>query len=323
MSEADRAQVGRIFEIQRFSIHDGPGIRTTVFVQGCPLRCVWCHNPEGIPSHSLVSYQPDRCIGCGHCFRTCPRHAHRMEGDRHLLDRSACVACGTCLEGCYARALELVGRQATVAEVLDEVRRDLPFYETSGGGMTVSGGEPTLQIDFAEALLRAAREEGLHRCVETCGAAPSGHVERLLPLVDLFLFDLKETDGQRHRQFTGAGLGRILENLRLLHDRGARVLLRLPLVPGLNARDDHFVAVAELVRQLPRLEGVEIMPYHRLGTSKLGRLGLDPPQPLDLQPPDATTLAAWIDRFTALGVTVLNRRPAETAAPPRGAPTWG
>jgi pyruvate formate lyase activating enzyme len=313
MSDDGRALSGRIFEIQRFSIHDGPGIRTTVFMQGCPLRCLWCHNPEGIPAQSLVSFQPDKCIGCGQCFRACLHHAHSMVEDRHALDRRLCVACGTCMEGCYARALELVGRQATVAEVVAEVLRDRPFYETSGGGMTLSGGEPTLQIDFAEALLRAAREEGLHCCVETCGSAPPGHFERLLPLVDLFLFDLKETDEARHREFTGAPIGRILENLHLLHDRGAHVVLRLPLVPDYNARDEHFAAVAELAHSLPRLEGVELMPYHRLGTSKLDRLGLDPPRRVEVPPPDAATLEAWIGRFAALGVEVLNHKPGAKA----------
>ena len=258
----------------------------------------------------MVSFQPDKCIGCDRCFQLCEQRAHTLVADRHVLDRQRCVACGTCLEECYAGALELVGRRASVAEVMAVVRRDQPFYQTSGGGLTLSGGEPTLQIDFAQALLQAAQEEGLHCCVETCGFAPFSHFERLLPLVDLFLFDLKETDEERHRLFTGVPNRRILENLRLLHERGARLRLRLPLVPQYNARPEHLTSTAALIHSLPGLEGVELMPYHRLGASKLERLGLEPARMAEVEPPDAAVLESWIDAFAALDVKVLNGQPA-------------
>ena len=298
--------VGRLFDIQRFCIHDGPGIRTTVFLKGCPLRCVWCHNPEGISPEPALSFQPEKCIGCGYCSKTCRNGAHRMADEKHILDRDVCVACGACTAECYANALEIVGREVSVGEVVEEVLRDRPFYETSNGGMTLSGGEPLMQIDFTEALLRAARKERLHCCVDTCGFGEFSRLERILPHVDLFLYDIKDTDNGRHVEFTGVPNPSILENLRALHDRGAAVRLRLPIIPGCNDRADHFEAAAELANSLPNLEGVEIMPYHRLGVGKLGRLGMNPEDLLDCESPPRETIAKWIGLLTERGVELVN-----------------
>jgi pyruvate formate lyase activating enzyme len=299
---------GRIFDIQRFSIHDGPGIRTTVFYKGCPLRCVWCHNPEGISRHLHLSFVPDRCIGCGYCVATCPNNAHRITDGRHLIERSVCQVCGACTTECYAGALELVGRDATVDEVLEEVMRDEPFYETSGGGMTLSGGEPMLQFEFTLALLEAAKARGLHCCIETCGHAPEGHFMQVLPYVDLFLYDVKEMDAERHRAFTGVSNRRILDNLRALHDAGAQISLRLPIIPGYNDSSDHFRQVASLVSSLPSLHDVEIMPYHPLGTSKVERMGLEPGGRAQSTAPDRATISCWIDELEHLGVRLMNER---------------
>ena len=301
------ATSGYIFDVQRFSIHDGPGIRTTVFLKGCTLRCVWCHNPEGVDAAPQLSFLPERCIGCGYCARVCPNDAHRVEPERgHVLDRERCTVCGACARECYAGALELVGREATVEEVLETVLRDRPFYERSGGGLTLSGGEPLMQIDFAEALLRGAKEEGLHCAVETCGYVDWGRFERLLPLVDLFLYDIKETDPARHAEYTGAPNEGILRNLRTLCARGAAVLVRLPIVPGLNDRPDHFRAVAAIARELPGLLGFEMMPYHRLGTGKRDRFGLAPDGLADTEAPDAATVAGWVRTLRELGVEVVH-----------------
>jgi len=212
---------GMIFDIQKFSIHDGPGIRTTVFLKGCPLRCLWCHNPEGVSPHRQVSFTPDRCIGCGYCFQHCPRGLHKMVDEKHVLEREGCAVCGKCAEACYAEALEVIGREASVEEVVEEVLRDKPFYETSGGGMTLSGGEPLLQIDFTEALLKRAKELGLHCCVETSGFGAFENLARIAPCVDLFLYDVKETDNERHIELTGVPNTTILANLRTLHDEGS------------------------------------------------------------------------------------------------------
>jgi pyruvate formate lyase activating enzyme len=299
---------GRIFDIQRFSIHDGPGIRTTVFFKGCPLACIWCHNPEGVRYEYMLSFLPNLCIGCGFCFETCPNGAHQMAKGQHVLDRDACQVCGACCEGCFSGALEFIGRDASVEEVLAEVLRDVPFYETSGGGMTLSGGEPMMQPSFSEALLEAAKQEGLHCCMETCGFAPFPLFERILPYVDLFLYDVKETDEERHVTYTGQSNRLILENLKALHDRGAQIVLRLPTIPGYNDRLDHFQAIAELVRVMPGLAGVEIMPYHSLGTSKLDRLGLDREDREKSQPPEREAIRGWIEQLERQGVPVLNAK---------------
>ncbi|MBF0244942.1 MAG: glycyl-radical enzyme activating protein [Planctomycetes bacterium] len=298
-----KAISGRIFDVQRFSIHDGPGIRTTVFMKGCPLRCLWCHNPESLSSAPQISFVAGKCIGCASCFRACPTGAHTM-GEEHLLDRTLCRACGKCTAECYAGALERVGKDITVAEVLEEVMRDLPFYETSGGGMTLSGGEPTLQIDFSEALLKGAKEKGLHCVLETCLCCEFEKLERIRSDVDLFLCDWKETDPARHKEFTGKDNRRIRENLLRLSTSGAAIRVRCPIIPGLNDREDHFAGIAELSKEIGSLEGVELMPYHRLGESKTQRFGL-PDRQLSVETPAPDRIESWREALARLGTLSL------------------
>jgi len=311
---ASKTPTGTVFDIQRFSIHDGPGIRTTVFLKGCPLQCFWCHNPEGIAGGRELSFQPERCIGCGACLEICSRCAHALTAEgAHVLDRERCEVCGACTAKCYARALEMVGREMSVEDVVGEVRRDLPFYETSGGGMTLSGGEPLEQYEFCLALLREAKLAGLQNCLDTSGLAAADRILGTLPYVDLYLFDIKDTDPTRHRAHTGVGNELILANLRRLHAEGASIRLRVPLIPGVNDRQENFQGIARLAAELANLEGVELMPYHGLGAGKLTRLG----RPEDLRSveiPEAGTVNAWIDRLAGLGVYVTNERLPDAAA---------
>ncbi len=263
---------GIVFDIRKFSIHDGPGIRTTVFLKGCPLQCAWCHNPEGQSAAVELMLRPGRCIRCGACLEACPQGAISLDGDVPVTNPTLCRNCGACVESCYAGARELVGREMGVADVLHEIERDRPFYDESGGGVTVSGGEPLMQPDFLAALLRACREREIHTALDTCGYAPWATVDRVRESVDLFLYDLKIADDDRHRAWTGASNRPILENLRALSRLGHRIILRTPVVPGVNDDEENLRAIARIAAELPRPVRVQLLPYHRIGVEKYSRL---------------------------------------------------
>lgn len=276
-----------VFDIQKFSIHDGPGIRTTVFLKGCPLRCMWCHNPESQSARPELFFNPEKCCACGACVGVCPQKAHDIAPDgTHALDRSRCTACGKCAEVCPASALELCGKMMTVSDVLAEVCKDRAFYENSGGGLTLSGGEPMMSFAFSLALCEKAKQLHLHNAMETCGCAPTEHYGEMLSRVDLFLFDVKSLDAEKHLRFTGAPLAPILKNLRFLDDSGAAISLRCPLIPGVNDSPEELAEIAALANTLHHVRSIDLEPYHPLGEAKTVRLGRVPAYTAPFAPPD-------------------------------------
>jgi pyruvate formate lyase activating enzyme len=265
-------QSGLIFDIRKFSIHDGPGIRTTVFFKGCPLSCWWCHNPESqSPNPELIEH-PARCLRCGECVAACPNHAIELGDDTPITDRELCQLCGECLSACTADARQLAGERTTVAEVIAVIERDLPFYESSSGGVTFSGGEPLNQSSFLEELLLACKRLELHTALDTCGYAPWKVLEKIRPYVDLFLYDLKLVDDRLHRQYTGVSNQLIIENLEKLAQAGSKIQLRVPLIPGISDTPENLQQIGDLAARLPGIEGIDLLPYHAIAADKYQRL---------------------------------------------------
>ena len=260
-----------IFNIMRFSVHDGPGIRSVVFFKGCPLSCWWCHNPESQNFEPDVLYSPERCRLCGACAEHCPHQAIVRDEDR-MVTGEDCARCGSCVEYCAAEARAVAGRRMTVGQILADVERDTVFFDESGGGVTFSGGEPLSQPEALEALLKACRERRIHSAIETCGAAPRETLVRLCELADLVLYDVKLIDEARHRKFTGAPNRNILENLAALAAGHGNVVARVPVVPGVNDSAEDVRGLVELFAGFPLMR-IDLMPYHRAGTEKYRRLG--------------------------------------------------
>lgn len=303
-----KSVTGQISDIQHFSVHDGPGIRTSVFLKGCNLRCRWCHNPENILSRAQeLSFAPSRCILCGYCFRVCPNGCHRIENSIHVLDRNRCVRCGKCADECYAKCLTIIGHSITAKAVVAEVLRDNIFYRTSGGGITLSGGEPILQRDFTQSILQLAKEQGLHTALETCAVYSYTQLDGIKEHVDLFLVDYKATDPNDHLKFTGSDNHLVLENIKRLHEDGCNVLIRCPIIPGQNDNDNHFKSIAELTCAYPDFLGAELLPYHRLGVSKIDRFGLEQEIPHgEFTTPTRKTEQQWIDAVRSFGGRLVN-----------------
>ncbi len=286
------AQSGLILNVMRFALHDGPGIRTTVFLKGCPLRCWWCHNPESQSPQAEVIYFDDRCIRCGDCVRACPHGALHLN-QCVVQDPDLCQHCGECVSACSVAARQVAGRWMTVPEVLAEVSKDQVFFDESGGGITVSGGEPLTQPVFVEALLAACRARRIRTVLDTCGFADSRVVRRISEYVDLFLYDLKLMNCEKHRHFTGVKNDLILHNLRILAAQRSAVIVRLPVIPGVNDDTDNIDALSDFLSSLD-LREIELLPYHRIGSEKYNRLrlcnrmeGVDPPSAEQMEMPAA------------------------------------
>jgi pyruvate formate lyase activating enzyme len=294
---------GVVFDVKRFAIHDGPGIRTTVFLKGCPLECRWCHNPEGQSAEKELVIHKSRCIACGACLDVCPEGAISLNDTLAVTDRRLCSACGACVEVCYAEARELAGREMTVGEVVAEIERDRAFYDESGGGVTFSGGEPLLQQGFLLSLLEACADRGIDAAVDTCGFCAWEQLDAARNHTALFLYDLKLLDETRHRELTGVSNLLILENLMALSQTGHTIILRMPVIPGANDDAEEVRRIGEFAADLPALHCIDLLPYHDIAMEKYRRL--DRTYPLSgVRRPSAQLMDEVAGILRGLGLTV-------------------
>ena len=299
---------GIVTDFKKFAVHDGDGIRTTVFLKGCPLSCVWCHNPESIRRKPQLAFYAEKCTFCGECAKVCENGAQIIKSDLqnaplHIIDREKCVVCGKCAKVCLSGALKVFGREMSVDDVMKIVREDKIFYESSGGGMTLSGGEPTSQPGFSLALLMAAKAEGIDTALDTCGFAPREVYSELMPYVDKFLYDIKHIMPEGHRRCTGRDNRLILENLRFLSDSGARIEIRMPFVPGFNDDDETLNGIGKLFSGV-RITKMKLLPYHSYAKSKYDALGMADTLP-KVEPPEKASLEAAAGIFRGYGIDVV------------------
>ena len=264
--------VGRVINIQHFCVDDGPGIRTVIFLKGCPLRCAWCHNPESQKRSSEYMYRASKCTGCGVCASVCEKGVHSFENGIHTIDREACALCGRCVRTCCNDALGVSGYDVDVSEVVNEVLADKVFYKNSGG-VSVSGGEPLAQMEFTYAILAACKRHGIHTCIETCGYGKVEDLRDLAEVTDIFLFDYKLTDKALHKKYTGVDNGLILANLEMLCGLGAEIILRCPMIPDVNMTTDHYDGIAATANKYANIKEIHLEAYHPHGVDKAAALG--------------------------------------------------
>jgi pyruvate formate lyase activating enzyme len=294
---------GTIFNIMRFSTHDGPGIRTTVFLKGCPLNCWWCHNPENSYQVPQEVYLPGRCTGCGLCIENCPAHALSRGAKGICVDADLCRHCGHCVEVCPMEARERTGWPVGVPDLLRSLERDIPFFDQSGGGVTFSGGEPLCQPDFLLAMLESCARYDIHSAVDTSGYGDAAVLLKAAELCDLFLYDLKVLDPEKHRANTGVDNRKVLDNLWMLSASGADIIIRIPLIPAVNDSEEDLAAAAKFIAGLPRLHPVHLLPYHRAANGKYLKLGILYRGENVLPPPEEQVTHA-ARRLSTFGLTV-------------------
>ncbi len=301
--EVNGTRSGLVFDIKRYAISDGPGIRVTIFLKGCPLSCRWCHNPEGISPSVQKMYTPGKCIGCGECVKICPMQACKLTPDGIVTDDSLCISCGQCAQACPALATEMSGRYESVADLLKVIENERPFFDQSGGGVTFSGGEPLLYPEFLKEILDACGRLNIHRTVDTSGLAKTRNLLDVAKRTDLFLYDLKLMDSKKHKEWTGAGNQRILQNLKALAETGAAIQIRIPLIKGVNADDANIEATATFIAALPGPEKkINLLPFHNAAAGKFAKLGQDY-KPRPMAEPGKEDLARVIARFASHGLT--------------------
>ncbi len=265
---------GITFDIHRFSLNDGPGIRTTVFLKGCPMKCLWCHNPESQSFKPQLSFNPDKCINCFNCVEACSNGVHKIINDRREVEFNLCSLNGDCVSACTTGALKIIGNSSSVDSIMNEVLKDRLYYEKSGGGITISGGEPLAQPQFTKAILTEAKKAGIHTCVDTCGFAKQKVFEDILELTDIFLFDYKATNPEMHFKLTGVEIKPVLDNLDFLYRNNASIILRCPLIPGVNDTEEHLNGIKNLLTKYPKIHSAELMPYHDMGRDKAAQVGM-------------------------------------------------
>ena len=305
MSDTMLERKAFIFNKQKYNMYDGPGVRTLIFFKGCPLRCKWCSNPEGLQRKYQIMLRPTACVGCGACTEVCPQHLHTITSEgEHLIDReNDCIGCGKCVEACFYGALKVTGEMAPMSELLDYIEQDRMFYEQSGGGVTLGGGEVTSQPEAALNLLQACKLEGFHTAIETCGLTKKENILKFAEYVDLFLFDIKHMDPEKHYELTGVRNETILDNLQTLLKHRNHVKVRMPMLKGINDSEEEIRAVIEFLmpyKDLKNFEGIDLLPYHKLGVNKYVQLGMDYPlgdgDP-SLSAEDLDRIEGWIKEY--------------------------
>jgi glycyl-radical enzyme activating protein len=292
-------QEGIVFDIQKFCINDGPGIRTTVFLKGCTLNCAWCHNPESKSFLPQLSFKEDKCIMCGACQAVCPNNVHTVKDGVHTINYDACQACGLCVKACPTDALIIYGKKMNTQQVLDEVIKDKPFYDHSNGGMTLSGGEALAQPEFAVELAKKAKENGVSVAIETALGVGSQVVLDIAPYVDWFLIDYKLTDPHDFANYIQGDPKRIMNNLKLLNELGSAIILRCPIIPGINDNSEHFKKIAEVANAYKSITHVELLPYHPMGKSKAHEIGVL--YEIEAKIPEEETVNSWIQMIQGYG----------------------